>query len=424
MVIPTDQMVITQDTTLFPGVYLLPGGLRLEGSHIVLDGNGAQLVGAGPNGTGIYVSAGKDITLRNLSLTNYRFGIVAEACQSLVISSCTVHATQETPANTIFLDIWAAPDQVAGGGIFVNHVRDATIQHNDLSHQMNGLVSYDCEGLKVIHNLANYCSGWGFHCNHDANCLFEDNYADFCCRYEPRGHRIGHMGADSAGFLIVNGSCNNQFKGNYARLGGDGFFLAGMTPSYELVGCDHNVFEDNDASFSPNNAFEAVFSRGNIFRGNIASHSNYGFWLGFSQGCELENNQVVSNRQAGIAVENGVDFKVRGNIFTQNRHGILLWSKHVPEFERSLPENVTSADWTIENNVFSANRIAIRIAADQDHGIRPLPLSGEQGLPAPKPHHHAIRKNSFDGNGTDLDQLDAVDTIFERNDLNLNHYDG
>ena len=38
-------------------------------------------------------------------------------------------------------------------------------------------------------------------------------------------------------------------------------------------------FEDNDASHSSANAFEATFSNGNIFRRNRASYSSYGFWL-------------------------------------------------------------------------------------------------------------------------------------------------
>lgn len=90
------------------------------------------------------------------------------------------------------------------------------------------------------------------------------------------------MGANLAGFLMVNHSSNNKFLKNNARMGGDGFFLAGMTPEFEPVGCNNNLFEDNDGSFSPHNSFEATFSRENIFRSNIANHSNYGFWLGYS----------------------------------------------------------------------------------------------------------------------------------------------
>jgi parallel beta-helix repeat protein len=63
-----------------------------------------------------------------------------------------------------------------------------------------------------------------------------------------------------------------------------------MTPEFEPVGCDNNIIEDNDGSYSPTNAFEAIFSRGNIFRSNIANYSNYGFWLGVSRDGILENN--------------------------------------------------------------------------------------------------------------------------------------
>jgi parallel beta-helix repeat protein len=73
-------------------------------------------------------------------------------------------------------------------------------------------------------------------------------------------------------------------------MGGDGFFQAGMTPEFEPVGCDDNIIEDKDGSYSPTKSFEATFSRGNIFRSNIANYSNYGFWLGVSRDGTLENN--------------------------------------------------------------------------------------------------------------------------------------
>jgi hypothetical protein len=93
-----------------------------------------------------------------------------------------------------------------------------------------------------------------------------------------------------SGFLLVNHSSNNKFINNNARMGGDGFFQAGMTPEFEPVGCDNNIIEDNDGSNSSTNAFEAIFSRGNIFRSNITNYSNYGLWLGVSRDGTPENN--------------------------------------------------------------------------------------------------------------------------------------
>jgi hypothetical protein len=76
-------------------------------------------------------------------------------------------------------------------------------------------------------------------------------------------------------------------------MGGDGFFLAGMIPAYEYAECDNNLFEDNDGSYSPNNAFEATFSQGNIFRSNLANFSSYGFWLGFSKVEHLSRTRLL-----------------------------------------------------------------------------------------------------------------------------------
>jgi hypothetical protein len=108
---------------------------------------------------------------------------------------------------------------------------------------------------------------------------------------------------------------------------------------------------------------------------------------------------------------------VIGNTFQSNLHGILLWSKRIPDFEKAVPENDTSREWLMEGNTFSGNNKAIRIAADQDHGIRALPPSGEWGLPAPKPQGHIIRKNRFEKNGIDHEFAGVEDTALEENEI-------
>jgi parallel beta-helix repeat protein len=277
---------------------------------------------------------------------------------------------------------------------------------------MNGLLSYQCERLNVTNNLANYCSGFGFHLFETCDSTFSNNYADYCCRYYLTDN-ASHLGADAAGFLIIYRSCNNVFRKNFARLGGDGFFLAGLTPHGMDVGCNNNLFEENDASYSPNNAFEGVFSKGNIYRRNKANHSNYGFWLGFSSDCMLQDNQIYSNRQAGIAVENGIGFEVTGNDIQSNNYGILLWTRSY-KFLQGVPNmNVTSQDWLIERNKLIGNKKGIRIAANQNHGIRPL----ESAKSAILPNDHRIQNNEIRENviGIELDQTE--DTQMNGNTL-------
>jgi parallel beta-helix repeat protein len=416
MVRPTDRLSITRDTVFEPGVYTLPNGISIDADGITLDGNGALLVGQDRSGRGVSLLGRKSITIKNLRLQEYYHGIYARCCQGLSIAGCRVTSTAEVPANTLFLNIWLRADQAYGGGIFLEEVEDSSASENDLQHQMNGLLSYGCRRLTVNANNASYCSGFGFHLYETSHSLFEGNWADYCCRYEPRGERRGHMGADATGFLIIYSSSHNTFRRNQARLGGDGFFLAGLSPDFERVPCNDNLFEENDGSYSPNIAFEATFSARNIYRNNYANHCNYGFWLGFSRDGVLEDNQMIGNVQAGIATENGFNFNVRRNQFRDNDHGVLLWSKHIPEFLEAVPENNTSYDWTIEDNEFIHNNKAIRIAANQDHGIRPYRVpEGQSPDLWLRPHDHRVRSNRFRDNRIAIESVHTDGLIQEAN---------
>ncbi len=412
MLTPTNLLRIDRDVTFEPGIYFLPDGLHITASDLTVDGNGATLVGTGQEGRGISIIGQHGVTIRNITLLNYRHGIyAAEACQ-LAIEHCAVHQTAELAANSAFLNIWRPVEQAYGGGILLHRVEDALLTGNDLQHQMNGLLAYHSRYLKLENNIANHCSGFGFYFHDTHASLVVDNCADFCCRYQPRGQEQGHMGADSAGFLLVAGSSNNVFQRNQARMCGDGFFLAGLSPDGKRRGCNDNLFEGNDGSYSPNNAFEATFSRGNTFWNNRANHSAYGFWLGFSSDNVVETNQIVSNRQAGLAVENGAGFIVRNNTIHSNGHGILMWSRHVPAFAAAAPANVTCADWLIERNDLELNGKAIRVAANQDHGVEPLHVAAAA---APHPRDHVIRKNTFRSNAVNVEVLDADNVVFEGN---------
>lgn len=382
-------MLIQTDMTLRYEPTLLPDGITVTADNITLDGNGATLVGNG-TGAGIRLNGRHGVTIRNMRILNFEHGIHAADCTGLTLQNCAVSNTAEIPPNTIFLDIFRPIEQPYGGGILLHRVSETTITDCDLQHQMNGVLAYDCVHLTIENCLANYCSGFGFYLNGVRDSVFMGCSADYCCRYNQRENG-GHMGADAAGFVIVNRSSHNQFIRNNARLGGDGFFLAGMTHDGTHAPCNDNLFDSNDGSYSPNIAFEATFSSGNIFRNNIASNCNYGFWLGFSTANTLENNHIHANRRAGIAVENGVGMTVRDNDFQRNRYGILLWSKYVERFTHAVPDNDTSRDWTIRNNKFTDERVAVRIAADQDHGVRP----NQSHHHCPPPHNHTITDNSF-----------------------------
>jgi parallel beta-helix repeat protein len=407
-------MIITENITLEPGVHYVPEGITIATGGITLDGNGAVLVGSSRQGRGVTVRGQDGVTIKNLRLRDYYHGIYAEDAHDLTISDCQITSTAEVAPNTIFLNIWLPVEDAYGGGILLNRVTDSTVERNDLQHQMNGLLAYHCGKLTVRANVASYNSGFGILLSNTSDSLFEENYADFCCRWEPRGGRTGHMGSDATGFLILSGSSRNVFRRNYARMGGDGFFLAGLNPQFELRPCNDNLFEENDASHSPNIGFEATFCANNTFRDNLANRCNYGFWLGFSKDNVIQRNQMHYCTQAGIAVENGFGFVVEDNSFAYSPHGILLWSKHIEGFLKAVPDNDTSHDWTITRNTFIRNDKAIRIAADQDHGIRPWSPASK------RPYGHIICDNTIEDNRLGVELVDVENTVMERNRMARN----
>lgn len=430
-IVPTDGMILREDTRLEPGVYYLPAGIRIAADHVTLDGNGAVIIGDSRTGTGVSVDGHDHVTIRNVRIRDFYHGITVRECKHPTLDGNQISSTAEVPANTIFLNIWLPADEAYGGGILLDRVEGGEIVGNDLQHQMNGLLCYGCRQIHVRRNNASYCSGYGIHLFETSDSVFEENWADYCNRYQPRDisdanpngivgqGSIGHMGADATGFLILQNSCRNVFRRNFARCGGDGFFLAGRSPDGEDVGCNDNLFEFNDGSLSPNIAFEATFSSGNIFRNNWADRCNYGFWLGYSSRNVLENNRMLYNRQAGIAVEHGVDFEVRGNDFQENGHGILIWTRLIPSFLDDARNNGTSQRWLIERNRFFRNGYGIAIRADRDHGIRPVEpeIAGRVKL---RPVDHTLRENDIQDNRVGIHLHKCDRTRIERNKINKN----
>ena len=417
---PSDGMVIRSHTVFEPGTYFLPNGIRIASPGITVDGRGAVLVGSNRQGAAVTLQGTDGVTLRHLTLLDYRWGIYAEECSGLTLRGNRITDTAELAPNTVFLDIWLDERNAYGAAILLVDVHQCIVEENDLQHQQCGLLAYRCSNLEVRRNEANYNSGCGFYLSSTCESVFEDNSADYCCRFEPRpgGLHYGHMGADAAGFVAVRGSCRNRFLRNTARMGGDGFFLAGLAPDGTAAGCNDNLFEENDASLSPNIAFEATFCSGNIFRKNNANRSNYGFWLGYSWDTILEENQVLLNRQAGVAAENAHAIRVLSNAFQGNGYGVLLWSRAAKEFLSQFPDALTSFEWLIEGNTFLSNGTGIRIAADQDHGIRPAPPSENEE--DTRPYHHEIRRNNIQDNRIGISLLRCRHTIIEENTLNRN----
>lgn len=386
-VAPRDGMVIRKSLTLKPGVYNLPRGLRVTGDGVVIEAGGVTLVGAAA-GQALLAENVSNLTVRGLGVQRYRWGIRVRGGRSITVKDCRIRDTaEETPADGVWLDIWRKPEDAYGAAILLQDVQGGTVSGNDVQHQQNGISLYGCSRVTVERNNASFQSGWGIHLYNSSDNVIQDNLADWCNRIHKRGERYYYPGADAAGLLMVWNSSRNVVRRNMFRGGGDGVFVAGYRAPTDKAPCNDNVFEENDGSYSPNNAFESTFCKGNVFRRNRANASNYGFWLGYSTDNRIEDNEVRRNRIAGIAVEHGLRNTYASNSISGNSRGIALWSRGGSGFASAFPDQIASAANIITSNIFSANGIGFLSRRDgEDAGANP--------------RKDTLSDNVFFGNGT------------------------
>jgi parallel beta-helix repeat protein len=406
-VIPTDGMVITEDTKLVPGVYPLRQGLTIGADGVMLDGDGVTLIDVSQRGAGIQAENRSGISLRGLTISGFYHGIRLDHCRDIRIEQVSVRNTAEIAGIDVFLYLWRPIEEVYSGAILLHDVQGGVVRECDLQHQMNGLVLYGCSHLTVEGNNASFNSGWGVYLNNASDNTLQDNRLDFCNRVyrRPENGSI-RVEADAAGMVMVINSCRNKVLRNSCLCGGDGIFVAGCTPDGKRTSCDDNLFEDNDCRLSPNNAIESTFSQGNIFRRNDCSRSNYGFWMGYSWDNLLEDNHVEFNRWVGIAIEHGHGFTIRHNRILSNGEGIRLFTRG-GDILKQWPGWEVSYDFTIEDNLIESNRIGF-------NGYTGAEIVGQNG------RDYRLKANTFRDNRTGLRFLRVNDSQVIGNTLAAN----
>lgn len=355
-VVPYDGMIITQDTWLAPGTYVLPNGITIAADDVTVIGYDVLIISREHKGVGIRVEGRRGVTIRDLAISGYTHGIRAEHCHDLTIEGVRIRDTAEIEGIDTFLYLWHPLEQVYSGAILCHDVHGGTIRACDLQHQMNGVLLYNSSGLTIEHTNASFNSGWGVYLSASSENTVQDNHLDFCNRlYRRPESGLIRVEADAAGIVLVYGSSRNRFLRNTCMCGGDGIFVAGYDHKGNQGPCNDNLFEDNDCRFSSNNAIESTFSRGNIFRRNDCSKSNYGFWMGYSWENVIEDNTIDNNHVVGIAVEHGFDFTIRNNRIRQNDEGVRLWTRGGPVVA-FWPGHEISHDFVLENNLIEGNR--------------------------------------------------------------------
>ena len=339
-------MLVFDSVKMTPDRYVGSGSepvFEIATDGVTLDLSGCVVDGVDFTGVGVHVHDCAGVTIRGGVIRGFYRGIRAENVRGLRIEDCVVSDNHNPRGVGWLADTHQPNEDGYGGGIYLLNASDSAIERCLVTGNFNGIDLVRCSRVTVFETDASHSSNVGIHLLRSSRCTVEKCRAERCIRFT---ERFWNDTADSAGILLEEFSHHNRITDNSLRFSGDGFFIR----ANNRHSSDHNYIVRNDGSHSPNNAFEAVFSAGNVFEDNVADCSNYGFWLGYSRQTVLRGNRIRSNRLDGIAIEHGSDNLIERNVIESNRNGVRLWWAH-----SSLGDDPSSG-YVIRDNLISGSR--------------------------------------------------------------------
>jgi parallel beta-helix repeat protein len=384
----TGPLRIKQSTRIEPGQYHVdvPDGqavIEIDADNVILEMTGVTLESTVRQpwervGMGIHAKGHSHVSVFGGAIRGYRINVFLEGeagsgsamqvtgtdvsgSRAQRLLSTDTHFEEQDWVNIFDLDAWEA----YGTGLYLKNIDGAWIKDVVAHNAQNGIML-----AHTLHATVEKCdlsrnSGWGIALYGSSRDDLLNNRADWDVRCEGKTYSAG---CDSAGILLMEGSSRNRLIGNSFTHSGDGFFLS---KSATGASSDENYLAFNDGSYSPHNSFEATFTERNQFYHNLADHSDYGFWLGFSRDSAVIDNHIEGSKRDGIAIEHGErNLVARNQIRSNGAAGINLFQRG------SAPD--PSRDYVLLENALEANRIGVLINRTEDVSITNNTLTSNQ----------------------------------------------
>jgi len=403
-----DDTRVAKSGRVRPGTYAIAdsagdGVIQIVADDVMLDLSGVTLVGSSPGaapdsfaGIGVRAVGVDSATIRHGEIRGFKVGIeiVGGSGHSVLGPDLSGNFRErlgstpdaEDPADWLWPhendgDEWT---RNYGAGLHLKGAAESAVESVRVRRGQNGIVLSGCRDIAVSGCDASYLSGWGLALWRTCDSSIADNRFDWCVR--GYSHGVYARGQDSTGILVFEQCSRNDFRGNSATHGGDGFFLFAGKDTLEETGAggsNDNLVVGNDFSHAVANGIEATFSRGNRFEGNILRDCNYGVWAGYSYESCVSGNEIADSSIAGVAIEHGRGNEIAENHFARNAGGVSLWWDEDPDLAASAfgrARDTESAGNIIHGNRFEGDRTAIslRDAESTEIGRNEFVACGEE----------------------------------------------
>ena len=359
------ELIVTNDLVLEKGAEI-PSRIVVRASHVILDGNGATLVGPGRGGDvtslesagiGVLIEGATGVTLKNLKVCGFATGLVIRRAQAVLVTDGDFSDNYHNPKHG-----WG--ELPARGGVLLDHARHCVLRSNRANRVWDGLHLIDSDDNLVTDNDFSECSNTCAKLWKSSRNRFLQNNLSYGIRIDRAAGEV--HARDSTCVLIETGSDDNTWYRNNITHGGDGIFIR---PLNRWVSRG-NVFVENDTSYANNNCVES-WSPGNTFIRNKANHGSYGFWLGGSDQTVLIGNEAAFNGltngyhnapetgfgHGGIVIVGGPSSHtvIEGNHLHHNNGAGIAFRGDV----ESQDHKWRTEHWVVQQNQVTSNRFGI-----------------------------------------------------------------
>jgi parallel beta-helix repeat protein len=398
---PPEANITTTDrvTYTFNGTNLYP--IVVNRSNIIIDGNGFAVQGKRAYmSVGIYLYNLSDITIANVTVKDFYYGIKLNLTSSIAILGNTFNNTahnlwgSETTNTTIF------GNYVTGGsgGLYFYRSFNDTISGNNITSnnyagiQLTYAYNATISGNSISKNKQSGPPPWGYSVlmYSSANSQIYDNNIteghnginlDQCNNTEIyRNNITTHNWKGIALGRCINVSMYDNLLNNTLY----GFDVVGEELSHYLHSIDTSNLIDGkpmyylinqhhltiSASTHPEIGFLALINSTDVtVEGMNITKSTEGILVAYTNNTRIQNNNLTNNYN-GICLDNSLNSTITGNVIQRNIYGIYITnSTNTAIGGNTLEDNdeegidiYYSTNCTVYNNEISGNNYGIRIS--------------------------------------------------------------
>ena len=281
--------------------------IQIDEDNLTLDGAGYTVTGDG-SGCGVYLFARTSVTVKNLTVAGFSYGI------QLHNSSSNTITANNASSNSRY-------------GIYLSRSNSNTVTGNITSDNHEGIFLNDSTNNNLTANTAsNNYSGIYLYYNCNDNTL-TDNTAS----------------KNSHGIYLYNSS-GNVFTGNTTN--SNSYY--GI---YLYDNCNNNILTDNSTTWNHSHGIYLYNSSGNTLIGNTASRNYPGIYFYYNCNDNVLTGNTISNNYYGIYFNyNCNNNEIYHNNFKDNHTHAYISSSNGNIFSLALPTGGNYwSGWTTPN---------------------------------------------------------------------------